>query len=72
MTTEVTTLRHTLGISDVAHVDVTEIVAEGGGYVREVRVYGSPDGTGAPPVAVLRISAPTEAALGVQTPELTF
>ena len=73
MTTTVTTLRHVLGVTEVAHVDVTEIVADpAGGYVREVRIYGNPDGTDAPPVVTLRLSAPARAALEVQTPEMAF
>ena len=73
MTTDVTTLRHVLGVTEVAHVDVTEIVADpAGGHVREVRVYGSPDGTNAPPVVTLRLAAPAQDALEVQTPEMAF
>ena len=73
MTSAIATIREVVGITEVAHVDVTEIVADpAGGYVREVRIYGNPDGTDAPPVVTLRLAAPARAALEVQTPEMAF
>lgn len=74
MTNTVEIVRQTIGISEVAHVDVTEIATDPttGMPLREVRVYAGPSGRGAPPVVTLRLSAPVAEALKVQTPELMF
>ena len=68
-----TTHRQTLEIDQVKAVDVTEIVdAQDGSKVRELRVFGSPDGTDAPPVLTVRVKADTADPLEVQTPKLNF
>lgn len=67
-----TTRKQTLEVDAVQAVDVTEIVDDNGTPAREVRIYGAPDGTDAPPVLTVKLTSDTEANLEVQTPKMAF
>ena len=68
-----TTRKQTIEVDQVQAVDVTEIVDDqSGGKVREVRVYGTPDGTDAPPVLTVRVKADTADPLQLTTPQLDY
>ena len=66
------TLKQTVEISDVTDVKVTEIVEEGAGFVRAIRIYGAPAGENAPLILDLRIKSANSASLNVTTPVLEF
>lgn len=70
---EIKTLFERIAISEVRDVQVTEIVSEGDGWVRAIRVYGEPVSDSAPTMILeLRISSLTKDDLKVTTPELEF
>ena len=68
----IVTTQQTVEITDVTDVQVTEIVEDGAGFVRAIRIYGSPSGDNAPLILDLRIKADTSAALNVTTPVFEF
>lgn len=72
MASEILTKRHMVEATEVSLVRVTEIVADGSGFVRAVRVYGAPDGSDGPPVFELLLRGADRAAIELKTPELTF
>jgi len=68
----VSTLRQTVQIENVAAIAVTEVVPDGGGFVRAIRVYASPDDTSGPPVFEVIVRSEDRENIKVTTPELRF
>lgn len=68
----ITTTQQMVEITDVTDVKVTEIVANGAGFVRAIRIYGTPAGDNAPLLFDLRIKSDTQANLNVTTPVFEF
>lgn len=68
----IVTTQQTIEIDSVTDVQVTDIVADGSGFVRAIRIYGTPAGTNAPLLFDLRIKSDTLANLDITTPVLTF
>lgn len=72
MASTITISHQTLDVDQVTDVVVTAIVQVSDQFVREVRVFGDPDGTAGPAILILRISADTEAKVKLTTPTLDF
>ena len=68
----IVTTMQTVEISDVTDVQVTEIVEDAPGFIRAIRIYGTPAGDKSPVILDLRIRSDTIAALSVTTPVLEF
>lgn len=69
------TLNHTIEVDDVLDVQVTDAVDDGtstGTFVREIRIFGSPNGNSAPATLIVRIKSQSKDNIGVTTPLLTF
>ena len=66
------TTHQTIAIDQVVNVAVTDVVQDGDQFVRELRVFGQPDGLSGAPVFVLRISSTDATAVELQTPTLKF
>ena len=65
-------VRETLEITNVRDVAVTPVTADGGQFVRTLKIYGEPGGRAAAPVLELVIKSATASDLNVPTPELEF
>lgn len=72
MASALATTHQTIAVDQITSIVVTEIVQVSDQFVREVRVFGEPDGTAGAPVFVLRLSADTADKVKLSTPELEF
>ncbi|MGE3601307.1 MAG: hypothetical protein AB7N70_37845 [Dehalococcoidia bacterium] len=63
----------TIEITDVEDIVITETVShDDGGYVRSIRIFGLPHGTGGPAVCELIVRGTTQAKIAVTSPERDF
>jgi hypothetical protein len=74
MTTQsaVSTTHQSVAVDQVTGVTVTDVIQVSDEYVREIRVFGQPDGAGGVPVFILRISSSDAALVELTTPTLKF
>lgn len=71
MTTTVSPRNQTLVVTEVAKIQVTDIVDAAGTPTRAIRIWGSA-GIEHPPTLEIIVSAETAEAIKVTTPELVF
>lgn len=64
--------QQTIAVDQVLSIVVTDVVQVSDQFIREVRIFGSPDGISAPAVFILRLSGLTADAVKLLTPELAF
>lgn len=72
MASHVKTVRQTVEISEVEDVQITEVVDEGGTYVRALRVFGAPHGRSGPPIIEVVIRSESRSNIHITTPEVEF
>jgi hypothetical protein len=72
MTTEIRTINHKIGATEVQKVIVTDLIEDSGVFTRAIRIYGLPGGADAPPVIEIVLTADAASKISFTTPELTF